>query len=257
MTTTNNEHTILSCIIIDDTPQAISVLRNLLEKYFTEVRILSIANDVQQGITLIKEQQPDIVFLDVEMPGENGTALFDYIDQPSFETIFTTAFPDYAADAFRLKSIDYLVKPIKPSQLKEAISRVKEKRSSSNQHNILQLPEGGGEKKISFSSMDSIEIFSLKEILYCSAENNYTTVVTTNKEIIVSKNIGFYEQLLLKHGFCRVNRSTLVNLEHVVRIEKTGSQELVVSNGFKILISSRRKKDLLETLKRYTLDQNI
>lgn len=243
-----------NCIIVDDTPQCISVLTKLIDKYFPEIEISGTAKSVQEAVKQIKLEDPDIVFLDVEMPGENGTALFDYIEAPRFETIFTTAFPDYAANAFRLNSIDYLIKPVKPSELKEAIAKVKEKHSSQNEK-IVNLPKISSETRITFSTLDSIEIFKVKDILYCKAENNYTTVYTEGKKSMVSKHLGFYEDLLKGYGFFRVNRSHLINMYHLDKIEKTGAQEITLSNGFKIPIAGRRKKDLMDRLEAYTLKQ--
>lgn len=245
---------IFSCVIIDDTPQCISILTKLIDKYFPEVKIKGTAKSVQEGISLIKKTDPEIVFLDVEMPGENGTALFDYLEEPNFETIFTTAFEDYAAQAFRLNSIDYLVKPVKPSELKEAISKVKQKYQNNNEK-IVNMPEISPETRITFSTLDSIEIIKIKDIFYCQAENNYTTVYASNKKSMVSKHLGFYEEILKDYGFFRVNRSQLINLYHVERIEKTGTQEITLSNGSKIPIAGRRKKDLMDRLSSYTLKQ--
>ncbi len=236
----------LSCVIIDDNPQAISVLKNLLTSYFPEVDIIGEAVTVADGVILLKEKAPHILFLDVEMPTENGTAIFDYVDTPSFETIFTTAYPDYAAQAFRLGSIDYLVKPVKPSELKEAISKVKKKLIEGS---IVETIKPGYDQsdRITFSHANALEIYTICDILYCTAESNYTIVQGFDKKSIVSKTLGHYEELLKPYGFFRVNRSHLINLKHVDSVDKTDF-EVILKNQTRISISSRRRKEFMEIL---------
>ncbi len=243
---------IFTSIIVDDTPQCISVLKNLLTRYFPEIKIVGEAKSVKQAVKLIKEENPDIVFLDVEMPGENGVALFNYINIINFETIFTTAFPDYAAQAFRLNGIDYLVKPVKPKELMEAIAKVKNKYKN-RQEQLVKLPRINKEDKITFTSMDAVEIYSIMDILYCFGENNYTTVFTNNGKTVVSKTLGYYEELLKKYGFFRANRSYLVNLAHIIKVDKSIDQQLVLKNGMEIPISTRRRKEFFDILDQYTL----
>lgn len=239
----------LTCIIIDDNPQCISILRNLLLDYFPEVEIVGESNSVAQGVALLKTIEPDILFLDVEMPTENGTAVFDYILAPSFETIFTTAFEDYAAQAFRLGSIDYLVKPVKPSELKEAINKVKIKKETEPEETSKILNRLDQSDRILFSSSDNIEVYTISDILYCQAESNYTIIQSFEKKSMVSKTLGHYEELLKSYGFFRINRSQIVNLKHVDSVDKAENQ-VRLKNKTKLLLSGRRKKEFLEELSR-------
>ena len=246
----NMEAKSYSCLIVDDNPQCISVLQNLLQKYFKEIDIIGMAHSVSQAVDAIHEKDPDIVFLDVEMPSENGIALFDYLESPRFKTIFTTAYEDFAAQAFRLKSLDYLLKPIKPSELKEAIVKVKESMVSVQDASLHILPSLSQSDKITFTAVDSIEIFTIGDILYCKAENNYTMVNGKRKKSLVSKTLGHYEDLLLPYGFFRINRSYLINLTYIERVNKTTS-EVVMQGDVVLQISGRRKKDLLDVLSGY------
>lgn len=240
-----------TCIIVDDNPQCISGLRNLIEKYFLEIKILAEADSVASGVNLIKKYDPDILFLDVEMPNENGTALFDYISEPRFKTIFTTAFEDYAAKAFRLNSVDYLLKPIKPSELKDAIAKVKSVIEKESSHHSKIIPLHSQEDKITCTTLDSIEIFTIGDIIYCKAENNYTLIFSNKKKSFVSKTLGHYEQMLSEYGFFRINRSFLINLKYVERIEKS-IPEVILINDIRIPISGRRKKQFFEILSGYS-----
>jgi len=236
-----------TCVIIDDNTQAISILQNLLQKYFKEIEISANGNSVAEGVELINQHDPDILFLDVEMPQENGTAIYDYIDNPRFKTIFITAFPDYAAKAFRLNSVDYLVKPIKPSELKDAIAKVKSILENNLAFDSLILHQKSQDDKITFTAVDTIEIFTIKNILYCKAENNYTCVFGTDKKSFVSKTLGHYEDLLTPYGFYRVNRSHLINMRYIERVDKI-SPEVILKNNIHIPISGRRKKHFFEVL---------
>jgi len=238
-----------TCLIVDDNPQCISGLKKLLQEYFKEIRILDVANSVPQAVDFINNLDPDIVFLDVEMPNENGIAIFDYIVNPRFKTIFTTAFEDFAAQAYRLNSLDYLLKPIKPSELKEAIAKVKASDEELTQSSHI-LPPLSQDDKITFTAIDSIEIFTIRDIVYCKAENNYTMVHATKKNAFVSKTLGRYEELLSPYGFFRINRSYLINLKYVERVNKSSS-EIIMEGDIKLQISSRRKKDLFEILSGY------
>ena len=235
----------LSCVIVDDNNRGISVLSNLLRQYFKEIEILGSANSVDEAVNLINKEDPDIVFLDIEMPGQNGTALFDHILDPTFDTIFTTAFPDFAAQAFRLGSTDYLLKPIKPTELKEAIDKVKLRRE--NKKDESQSIKSDQSEKITFSAVDSIEIVTISDILYCKAENNYTQVFTKRKKLIISKTLGHYESILIPYGFMRLDRSHLVNLSYIEQIDKS-SLEVQLTDQSRIPFSGRRKKELLDYL---------
>lgn len=237
----------LTCVIVDDNPQCISVLKSLLNKYFPEVEVLGEANSVATGVGLLKSLQPNILFLDVEMPTENGTTLFEYIANPSFETIFTTAFRDYAAEAFRLGSIDYLVKPVKPSDLKEAIEKVQTKKSLIQQSGDAILKDYSQTDKITFSHVNAIEVYAIEDILFCQAESNYTIVHGINKKSMVSKTLGYYETLLKPYGFFRINRSHLVNVKHVEKVDKANG-EVYLNKGINLLLSSRRRKEFIDML---------
>ncbi len=233
------------CIIIDDNPQCISALKQLLDNYFPEMNILGFAHSVKDGVQLIKEQNPAVVFLDVEMPLEDGTKIFEYIDEPEFETIFTTSFEDYAPVAFRLNSLDYLVKPIKPSELNEAIRRLKQKLEPKMHTSNFKLDQN---VRISFAGINNIEVFTIADILYCKAENNYTTIFSRNKKATASKTLMHYEEQLLAYGFFRVNRSHLVNLNYVDSVDKSLNGEVVLTDKTRLSLSGRRKKAFLEQL---------
>lgn len=238
---------ILSCVIIDDNKRGISVLSDLLTRYFPDIEILGSANSVEDGVALINSLDPNIVFLDIEMPEKNGTELFDYILDPTFDTIFTTAYPDFAVQAFRLGSIDYLLKPIKPTELKQAIEKVNTRRTAAAKMNVN--PGLSQSEKITFSAIDSVEIVSIADILYCKAENNYTQIFTNGKKITISKTLGHYETILIPYGFMRLDRAHLVNLSHIVQVDKS-SLEVRLINESRIPFSGRRKKELLDYLSR-------
>lgn len=241
-------------LIVDDNMQCISSLKRLLDKYFNEIEVIGTCHNLEGAVRFLKKETVDILFLDVEMPDGEGTSLFDYLDEVNFETIFTTAFPDYAAEAFRLNSIDYLVKPIKPSQLKEAISKVKKKKGvfDENESFITDAPRN---KKIRLHTLDAIIMLNISDVVYCEAENNYTTFYTEDKKVVVSKTLGHYEKMLESYDFFRISRAHLVNLNFVEKLEKAGTLEISLANGKELAVSGGKKKNLLEAMNKISLNQ--
>jgi len=232
----------IKVIIIDDNQASINLLIKMLEDFFKHVEVIASFNSVKKSIETIEIVEPEIVFLDVEMPRENGLKLFDYISEPKFETIFISAFKEYAVDAFRVGSIDYLTKPINPKELKEALNKV-EKKILLNSSKLSDV-----RTRLAIQSQSGMEFILISNILYCEANDNYTFINLLEKKIIVSKPLKHFQKLLEPRGFFRTSRSHIVNIKYITSI--TGGRKCfaILKNKSKIPISKDKKNELLDLL---------
>jgi two-component system LytT family response regulator len=217
----------LKVIVVDDEAAARNVLKNLLDRGNVNLDIVASCSDVPEAVTCIKELQPDLVFLDVQMPDYAGYEIVNFFDEITFEIIFVTAYDQYAIKAFELSAIDYIVKPVERKRLDEAIQRTQNKITQKNQieHYQLLLDSIHGKElgKIVLSELRegqlSKRILHLKDIIAIEASGAYCQVNLTNGEpFLVSRNLKYFESLLPEGGpFFRSHRSWILNLEHVVK----------------------------------------
>lgn len=240
----------IKAIIVDDELNARSLLRNFIEDHCPEIEIIADAEDVKSAVKIINKNQVDLVFLDVEMPNENGFALFDYFNKPTFETIFCTAYSQYAIKAFEVSAVDYILKPIGITKLKEAVEKVVLKRALNlPQTNIGILKENLQEnkiKKIGVHIGDGIVFMDLNDILYFEADGSYTTIHHKNGKDLAVKKIKHFEDLLASDTrFFRIHRSYFVNITLIKKYSKKDG--LSVTYDDKILLPiSREKKEEFE-----------
>lgn len=240
----------IKAIIVDDELNARSLLRNFIEDHCPEIEIIADAEDVKSAVKIINKNQVDLVFLDVEMPNENGFALFDYFNKPTFETVFCTAYSQYAIKAFEVSAVDYILKPIGITKLKEAVEKVVLKRALNlPQTNIGILKENLQEnkiKKIGVHIGDGIVFMDLNDILYFEADGSYTTIHHKNGKDLAVKKIKHFEDLLASDTrFFRIHRSYFVNITLIKKYSK--KYGLSVTYDDKILLPiSREKKEEFE-----------
>ena len=239
----------INAIIVDDESKSQNALKQLLEKYAEEVTVVAIAANVKEAVKLIQKHQPQLVFLDIQMPQENGFALFDYFSTVSFEIIFTTAYSQYAIMALRLAAVDYLLKPIDKSELQLAIQKAAKRivqRISNQQLALLKDNLNHDLKKIALPHSNGYFFVDIKDIIQCEASRNYTYFYLANdQKILVSKNIGLYENLLGNFNFLRVNRSNIINLNHVISYSRARQGTITLSNDMIIPLSSNRRQQFL------------
>lgn len=242
---------ILKAIIVDDEENARLIIRNFITEYCPSVEIIDEAEDVKSAVKLINKNHVDLVFLDIEMPNENGFALFDYFNKPTFETIFCTAYSEYAIRAFEVSATDYLLKPIGLIKLKEAIEKVTFKLNSNQFHTdtIAVLKENLTQreiKKIGILIGDGIVFMDLNDIHYFEAEGSYTIIHHKNGTDLTVKKIKHFEDLLSNDKrFFRIHRSYLINVSLIKKYSKKDG--LSVTFDDKILLPiSREKKDEFE-----------
>ncbi|MDQ3190734.1 MAG: LytTR family DNA-binding domain-containing protein, partial [Bacteroidota bacterium] len=239
----------ITSIIVDDEAKAREGLRKLLDKYCPEVSVIGMASSVDEAVTLISARQPELVFLDIEMPNGNGFTLFERVKTLNFEIIFTTAYEEYAIKAFRTAAIDYLTKPIDFRHLQEAVLRFKSKQKVQlKQQQIQLLIENISNNpkefnKIALPAMDGYTFVKIAEIVNLEAEGNYTNVFMLNNEkLLVSKTMKWFGELLPQETFYRCHKSHIVNLNLIKKFTKADGNQLLLENGRIIDVSERNKK---------------
>ena len=237
----------LNSIIVEDEANSREILRNYLAKYCPEVELVGEAGTIQEGLSLLQANKIDLVFLDVEMPFGNGFDLLDQVPERGFETVFVTAYNQYAMDALNHHAAYYLMKPINIDELMKAVSYVMEirKKEDALEDRVLQPKIRSVEGKITLPQQDGFQILDVKDILYCKADDNYTEIYLEKKKILVSKTLKYFETALSDFAFARIHKSYLVNVNEVVKYRKGKGGSVVVSNGKELLVSASKKKELL------------
>jgi len=244
----------LRSIIIDDEPQNASLLKNDLDAHCPSVQIVSICHSAKEGIMAIKKEKPDLVFLDIEMPWMNGFEMLEMLEDISFSVIFTTAHDQFAAKAFRISAVDYLLKPIDANDLKEAVKKAQEKieqqQGHANIENLLRnIKQPSSQQKLALPYRDGYEFVEVTHIIYCQAEGAYTKVFLDNKKyIVVSKTLGDIEELLPTEIFQRIHHSTVVNLDYVTHFVRSDGGYVKLQTGESLIVSKSRKESVMERL---------
>ncbi len=246
----------IRAVLIDDERNNLENLKILLTTYCPEVSVIGDAGSVRQALELISLVDPDLVFLDIEMPGESGFDLLAQLKTIRFEVIFVTAYNNYALKAIKFNALDYILKPIDIEDLRIAVKRAKQRLTDRTQLEFtrmafqnLQMPKKA--KKIALASADKIEFFDINTIVRCVGENNYTRFFFENKESrLVSRPLSEYEELLGEFDFIRVHKSHLVNGAKINSFVKKDGGYLITSDGYSVPVSRRKKDELLDRMKR-------
>ena len=246
--------TSISAVIIDDEPLAREALAGLLAQYVPGVKIVGTAGEVNEGKEVILETRPQLVFLDIEMPGRDGFHLLEAFPEPDFETVFVTAYDEFALKAFQHSAMDYLLKPIEPDALKQAVEKVKKQLAGSqpapDYSFLMEMVKGQTLDRLAIPTLNGLEMVPLKDIIRAQAEGNYTTLFTRqDRKILSSKPIGFFDELLTPQLFQRVHHSHLVNLREIISYQRGRGGQVTMSDGAVVDVSVRRKKELLDRLK--------
>lgn len=243
----------LKAIIIDDEQRARNVLQTLITENIESVQIVDMADDVPGGVKSINKYKPDIVFLDVEMPGYNGFQLLDFFEEINFHIIFTTAYSEYALQAFQVSAIDYLLKPIQIEQLQKAVEKVKQLSRSDNQEKYNTFKENIGDKgiqKIALPVSNGLLFVQLENIELVEADGSYSHfVLKDGQKIMVSKRIKEFENALLaSKNFFRPHRSYIVNLNYIRQYVKSDGGYLLMQNDTQVSLSKDMKDEFLKVI---------
>lgn len=242
----------LNAIIVEDEETSRMILKNYLSKYCPNVNVLDEAANVDEALTLIRNHELDVVFLDVEMPYGNAFDLFDKVGNRTFETVFVTAYNHYAIDALNAHASYYLMKPISIDELIKAVDYVTEIKTKENalQDEVLVPKTNHVNGKITIPLQDGFEVIETANILFCKADDNYTEIyLNTNKKKLVSKTLKYFEEALSNSSFARVHKSYLVNVNEVVKYVKGKGGSVILSNGKEIMVSASKKSQLLSYFK--------
>lgn len=237
----------LQTIIVEDEANSREILRNYIAKYCPDVQLVGEASSIKEGLQLIEDNELDLVFLDVEMPYGNAFDLLDQVPNRTFETVFVTAYNQYAMEALNNHAAYYLMKPINIDELIKAVTYVSEIRQKENalEDRILKPKLNKVDGKITLPQQDGFQVLNISEILYCKADDNYTEIYLEKQKILVSKTLKYFEDALVGFPFARIHKSYLVNVDAVVKYKKGKGGSVVISNGKELLVSSAKKKELL------------
>ena len=241
-------------IVIDDEQHCTRALLSDLQQNCPGVEVIDVCHSAKEGIMSIKKHNPDLIFLDVEMPWMNGFEMLEVLGEINFSIIFTTAYNEFAAKAFRISAIDYLLKPIDANDLKAAIQKVEHKmdEGSNLQHinNLLKnIKQPNSEQKIALPQREGYEFVEVSSIIYLTAEGAYTKVyIKDKKTMLISRTLGDVEELLPQELFQRIHHSTLVNVTCIAQFLRTDGGYVVLNNGVKLSVSKAKKEMLMARL---------
>lgn len=240
----------LKAIIIDDETNARLVIRGMMKENFPAVQVLGEAKDLPSGVKLIHQFNPDIVFLDIEMPQFSGLEIVDFFppEQINFQIIFVTAYDKYAIDAFKVSAIDYLIKPVQLEDLGRAIQKV-ENLNTLKYQTLKENLKSAKPKKILVNGAGGQIIIPIEDILYIKADGSYSDIFLADgtKHCVTKKLIDF-EVLKQTNDFERVHRSFIINLQHVQKFFKSDGGGVVMSNGEELSVSKEKREELEQRL---------
>lgn len=241
----------IKAVIIDDERNSRQVLIDMLNKYCVDVKILGEASGCKEGIQLVKEVKPQLVFLDIQMSDGTGFNFIEEIDEINFEVIFVTAFDQYAIRAIRFSALDYLLKPVNPQELIQAIEKYKERVLAGTISKRLDVllqniaPGKAKPQKIVLSTSEGFHVINPDDIVRCQSDSYYTNFYFIDgKRIIVSKTLKEYEELLHDFGFVRPHKSHLLNMKYIKSYVRADGGYIVMQDGLQIPVS-RRKRDYI------------
>jgi two-component system LytT family response regulator len=230
----------LITIIIDDEPNAIRSLETILTEYCEGIEIAATANGALEGVKKVNTYHPDLVFLDVDMPGGNGFDFLEAFPDRDFKVIFTTASSDHALKAIKAKAEDYLLKPVDIDELNTALSNLRA---------VLDTKKSFDRNKIALPTQNGYTYVSYHDIIHIDNEGNYTTFyLKDNTKHLISKNIGYFADLLDFFPFFRCHQSHIINLDEINELNRTDGTHVILSNGNRIDVSRGKKDELYEVM---------
>jgi len=244
----------LRAILIDDELNSLQNLQQKLEGFCPDVAIIALTQKPEEGIVLIRQHQPDVVFLDIEMPRMSGFRMLEQLGDYDFDIIFTTAYNHYSIDAIRISAFDYLVKPIGIEELQHAVERLSKSlhRQTKEKIDILKKSLNDShsqEDKIAISTSEGIEFIPIKNIIHIESKSNYSKIfLTDNKSMMVTKILKDFEEMLLPYNFYRVHNSHLINLTYIQKYVRSEGGHVMLQDGTLIDISRRKKEEFLKMI---------
>lgn len=251
----------ITAIIVDDDSNIRSGIKTLLERYASDICILGEAATVDDAIRLIEKENPQVLFLDIQLAEGTGFDILEKINKTQrkipFQVVFITAHEQYAIKAFRFSALDFLLKPIDPKELQQVVEKIRTTVQQRDSYENIELLLENIRKKtnsfnrIALSTAEGIHLFDIKNIIRCESEDNYTRFFINNEEkpLLISKTLKEYEELLSGHGFVRIHQSHLINLAYLQSYIKRDGGYVVMKDSSHLPISQRKKEYLQEILK--------
>lgn len=244
----------MRALIIDDEIKSREAIHTLVDKHCDDVRVVGVAGNVEEGLRQIKVHEPDLVFLDVSMPGGSGFDLLRKVPEIYFEVIFITAHDSYAIQAIKSNAVDYLLKPVSIEELQLAVGKASAKLGNSKRSgNLMEMIDAiearmfKQQTKIAIPTGYGLEFIQLNNIVSLAADGSYSNITLTGRNKILStRNLKEYEKLLPASEFIRVHHSHIINLEHVRHYHRGEGGSVIMDDGSEIMISKRKKKDFLD-----------
>ncbi|HLG02668.1 MAG TPA: LytTR family DNA-binding domain-containing protein [Bacteroidia bacterium] len=246
----------INAVIIDDSPEARESLAADLQRYCTDVTLAGEAGSMAEGLKILREIQPDVVFLDIQLGDGDGFSLLEKLGETRTHIIFTTGLDNYGIRAIKFSALDYLLKPVDPDELIIAVEKATaEQKKQSIGENLRLLAEhlrpekNGSAKRLALNSSDRVQVVNISDIVRCESERNYTTFFLKDKrQIVVTKTLKEYEELLEPNGFVRVHHSHLINLDYLKEFIKHDGGYALMNDNSHVPVSVRKREDLMKAL---------
>ncbi len=242
----------IRAIILDDEKHCSDTLKLMLEKHLPDITVVAEMNDPVKALDELPPLEPDLLFLDIEMPRLTGFQFLKKLPHLDFEIIFTTAYDDFAIRAFRVSAIDYLMKPIERGELLEAYEKFKKYRTEKDfgeRFRVFMSQYGSLENralgKVALPTQEGFEFIGQEEIIRCESDSNYTEVILDDRKIVVSKTLKEVQAMLDEDAFVRVHHSHLINLRHIQKYQKGSGGTITMANGDAVSVSRGKKSDFL------------
>ena len=242
----------IRAVIIDDEQESRNAISNILKNFCDGVTVVGQAENVNGGVKVISEEKPDVIFLDIQMPDGTGFDLLERTKGQNYQVIFVTAYDRFALKAIKFSALDYLLKPVDPQQLIDAVNKIKEPGLDveSITHKIQTLLRNkNGFERITLPTFEGFRFINIKDIIRCEADNNYTNFyLNSGEKILVTKTLKEYDDTLSGLDFVRVHQSHLVNIKFVDRYIKGDGGTIVMADGSEVDVSRRRKDEFLKKM---------
>lgn len=236
-------------IIVEDEDRSANVLLQIMSHHFPSLQFEGRAGSAQEAVMLIKVKNPDLIFLDVELPDGTGLDVLRCFGQRIFKVVFTTAYDHYALPAIKFSAIDFLLKPLSIEEVKSAIDKVLQQSQTERLDQLVKSQETGKLKRLALPTQEGFAFIDIADLEYLSAEGSYTVLhASDGKKHVVSKSLKEYEDLLVPQGFFRIHHSHIIRLDKITRYIKGNGGYVVMKNGTSLDVSARRKEEFLKKL---------
>jgi two-component system, LytTR family, response regulator len=247
----------IKTILVDDEANNLQFLQSLLKNNCPSLQVMDTASSAADGLLMIQELQPQLVFMDVDMPGMTGFEVLKKLEPLSFEVIFVTAYNQYAMEAFEYNAVAYITKPIVTEKLiaavEKAIIKIEEKKYTEHIFSLLENVQHNHEHdKIALPTLQGLQFVKLSHICYVESSGNYSNfLLADNSKIMVSRQLGEYEKLLPADNFARIHDKHIINLTCIKEYIKGSGGEVILENGARLTVAARRKDELLNRFEKW------